>query len=125
VGSAQEVASREAVVAEIRRRLNTIGDPCSVANGVAMGLDEMGLVEDITLDPAGNAVVRLRLTSPTCLMVGYFKAKAEERVSEVPGVSSVEVLSDRGLDWSPTMMSDAAKERRRAALLARGINTEL
>jgi metal-sulfur cluster biosynthetic enzyme len=106
---------------EIRRALDTIGDPCSVGNGVPMGIEEMGLVESVQLDRDGHAVIRLRLTSPTCHMVSYFKVEAEERARQVPGVRSVEVHSDLGLDWSPQMMSDAAKERRRAALRARGI----
>ena len=112
---------KDEVVAEIRRRLDTIGDPCSVANGVPMGIDEMGLVEAVELDDAGNVVVRLRLTSPTCFMVGYFNVEAKKRVLEVPDVKSVEVTADIGLDWMPSMMSAGATKRRRAALAARGI----
>jgi hypothetical protein len=35
------------VVAEIRRVLDGIGDPCSVGNGIPMGIEEMGLVESV------------------------------------------------------------------------------
>jgi len=91
-------AAPGALVDEIRRTLDGIGDPCSVA-------------------------IRLRLTSPTCVMVSYFRIEAEERVLELPGVRSVEVVNDLGLDWSPEMMSPAAKARRGAALRARGIRT--
>jgi metal-sulfur cluster biosynthetic enzyme len=109
------------LVDEIRRVLDTIGDPCSVAHGVPMGLDEMGLVEDVAVDSDGHVAIRLRLTSPTCVMVSYFKIQAEERVLKLPGVRSVDVVNDLGLDWSPEMMSPAAKARRRAALRARGV----
>ncbi len=111
----------DAVIDEIRRALDTIGDPCSVANGTPMGLQEMGLVEDIRLDDDGNVAIRLRLTSPTCMMIGYFDVEAKRRVQQIAGVRSVEVTADRGLDWTPDLMSDAAKQRRRAALRARGI----
>lgn len=109
------------VVADIRRALDAIGDPCSVGSGVPMGIEEMGLVESVDVDPDGNVVIKLRLTSPTCHMVSYFKVEAEDRALRVPGVRTVRAVSDIGLDWSPEMMSPAAKERRRAALRAKGI----
>lgn len=118
-------APDSALVAEIRRQLDTIGDPCSVAQGSSMGLDEMGLVEDVEVDADGNVTVRLRLTSPTCTMVGYFGVEAKRLVGALPGVRNVEVRADLGLDWTPDMMSEAAKARRRAVLAARGIPTTL
>jgi metal-sulfur cluster biosynthetic enzyme len=105
----------------IRSRLNLIGDPCSVANGVPMGIDEMGLVDSVDVDRGGNAIIHLRLTSPTCHMIGYFDVEARRLALEVAGVRSVQVHSDMGLDWTPDMMSDDAKRRRRVALRARGI----
>lgn len=110
-----------ATVAQIRRTLNTIGDPCSVGCGVPMGIEEMGLVEAVDVDDDGHVVIHLRLTSPTCHMVSYFKVESEERVLKVPGVRSVRAISDLGLDWMPEMMSPAATARRRAALQAKGI----
>jgi metal-sulfur cluster biosynthetic enzyme len=109
------------VAADIRRALDSIGDPCSVGSGVPMGIEEMGLVEAVEVDPDGNVVIKLRLTSPTCHMVSYFKVEAEERARQVTGVRSVRAVSDTGLDWSPEMMSAAAKQRRRESLRARGI----
>jgi metal-sulfur cluster biosynthetic enzyme len=86
-----------------------------------MGLEDMGLIERINLDDDGNVEVALRLTSPCCMNVGYFDVETRKRVSKVPGVRSVEVSTDRGLDWDPSMMSDDAKRRRRESLLRRGI----
>lgn len=110
-----------ATVAAIRRALNTIGDPCSAGCGTPMGIEEMGLVEAVDVDDAGNVVIRLRLTSPTCHMVSYFKVESEERALKVAGVRSVRATSDIGLDWTPDMMSPAATARRRAALRVKGI----
>jgi metal-sulfur cluster biosynthetic enzyme len=125
MADAQKAADRgdPQVIAAIRDALNRIGDPCSAGSGVPMGIEEMGLVESVDLDSDGNAVIRLRLTSPTCHMVSYFKVEAEERALRIPGVRSVRAESDFGLDWSPDMMSPAAQERRRVALRAKGIRT--
>lgn len=108
-------------VEAIRQRINTIGDPCSVAHGTPMGLDDMGLIERIDVDEDGNVAVALRLTSPCCMNLGYFGVETRRRVLEIAGVRSVEVTADRGLDWDPSMMSDDAKRRRRESLLRRGI----
>lgn len=110
-----------AVVAEVRRRLDEIGDPCSVAQGTPMGLDEMGLIEAVAYDEQGHVDIQMRLTSPCCMMVGYFKVEAEKRVREIPGVSAVAVHADRGVSWRPEMMSADARRRRREALLAQGM----
>jgi metal-sulfur cluster biosynthetic enzyme len=109
-----------ALEAEIRRLLDTIGDPCAVAQGVPMGIGEMGLVERAESGPGGHVEIALRLTSPSCLMVGYFRVEAERLVLAIPGVRSVAVSCDTGLDWRPEMMSEAGRRRRREALLARG-----
>ncbi|MBS1678846.1 MAG: DUF59 domain-containing protein [Actinobacteria bacterium] len=110
----------EAIESRVRRLLDTIGDPCSVAQGVPMGLGEMGLLERVEADADGNVEIDLRLTSPSCMMLGYFKVEAERLAHTVDGVRNVTIRSDTGLDWRPEMMSRAAQRRRRAALLARG-----
>jgi metal-sulfur cluster biosynthetic enzyme len=121
VDEAPDELDRTETLDAIRRELDTIGDPCSVASGVPMGLNEMGLVGDIDLDDRGHVVIDLRLTSPTCHMVGYFHVTTKQRVLQVRGVRSVEVRSDSGLDWTPDMMSADAKYRRMLALKARGL----
>jgi len=110
----------DGAIARIRAQLNTIGDPCSVAQGVPMGLDDMGLVRDVLIDGDGNVGIDLRLTSPSCHIVGYFDVEARRRVLELAGVKSVTVRVDQGLDWTPQMMSARAQERRRKVLEARG-----
>jgi metal-sulfur cluster biosynthetic enzyme len=110
----------ESIESEVHRLLDTIGDPCSVAQGVPMGLDEMGLLERVEADADGNVEIDLRLTSPSCMMLGYFKVEAERLVGAIDGVRTVTVKSDTGLDWRPEMMSATAHRRRREALLARG-----
>jgi metal-sulfur cluster biosynthetic enzyme len=121
LGELTRTPGKDDALAEIRAQLNTIGDPCSVAQGVPMGLDDMGLVRDVKLDSEGNVEISLRLTSPSCHIVGYFDVEAKRRVLGLPGVRSVTVRVDHGLDWTPQMMSEDAKARRRKALEARGV----
>ncbi|WP_433503152.1 metal-sulfur cluster assembly factor [Pseudonocardia halophobica] len=107
--------------AEVRDRINTVGDPCSAAHGMPLGLTDMGLVETVAVGDDGAVEVRLRLTSPCCGMVGYFVDEVSRRVGELPGTSAVDVSVDAGLDWTPDMMSDRARATRRAHLTELGI----
>lgn len=103
---------------DVRRLLDEIHDPCSVATSVPMGLSEMGLVKSVEVSPAGRVEVELRLTSPFCEMVPYMKTEAERKVGELPGVTEVSVRHDGGLDWDHDMIAPQAQARRRQRLLA-------
>jgi metal-sulfur cluster biosynthetic enzyme len=107
--------------AAVRAAVNTVGDPCSAAHGMPIGIEDMGLVEHLGIEEDGRVSVRLRLTSPCCGMIGYFIEGVTERVSAVPDVRSVDVTVDAGLDWEPSMMSDRAREQRRENLRGLGI----
>lgn len=105
----------------VRAQINQVGDPCSVASGTPMGLTDMGLVSHIDVHDDGDVVVELRLTSPSCYQIGYFSNEIEKLVKRLPGVRNVKVRADAGLDWSPEMMSEDAKRRRRETLAAKGM----
>lgn len=69
--------------------LDEIKDPCSLAAGTPLGLAEMGLVKEIRIGVDGAVAVNLRLTSPFCHMIGFFKTEAIARIGRLPGVVSV------------------------------------
>jgi metal-sulfur cluster biosynthetic enzyme len=96
----------------ITSELNEIKDPCSLAAGTPFGLEEMGLVDSVDISDGGEVLVKLRLTSPFCHMIGYFKVEAQRRLLALPGVSEVALEADNGLDWSPARISSAAQARR-------------
>lgn len=52
------------------------------------------------------------LTSPGCMMLPYFIEEVDERVGGLPGVESVELETDGGYEWEPSMMADSAHEKR-------------
>ncbi|WP_214104362.1 metal-sulfur cluster assembly factor [Acrocarpospora catenulata] len=103
----------------IRDGLARVKDPCSLASVFPMNLDEMGLLEDIEIGQDGDVVVRLRLTSPSCLMIGFLATEIERFVAPVEGVRTVTVTHDTGMTWDPSMIRADVRERRRLALLDR------
>lgn len=99
---------------QILAELDEIKDPCSLAAGTPLGLAEMGLVKQVAISDAGEVMVDLRLTSPFCHMIGFFKQEAIRRIEALPGVTSADISADNGLDWSPSDIAPAARARRDA-----------
>lgn len=95
----------------VRERLDEIVDPCSEARGTDISIVEMGLLKSIEVTD-GHVHIDLRITSPSCMMVGYFIEQTEERVGSLPGVDEVTLSTDAGMDWREEMMADDALERR-------------
>jgi metal-sulfur cluster biosynthetic enzyme len=104
---------------QVRELADQIKDPCSLATDLPLGLEEMGLVEGVEVGPDGDVAIAIRLTSPTCVMVGYFRDELRRLVGELPGVRDVEVSFDRGLDWDPSMMSPRVRRLRAERLRVR------
>jgi metal-sulfur cluster biosynthetic enzyme len=96
----------------VRERLDDIVDPCSEARGTDISIVEMGLLKRIEIDE-GAVHVELRITSPSCMMVGYFIEQAQRRVGTLEGVEEVTLSTDAGLSWTDDMMAESAKRRRR------------
>lgn len=106
------------VRAAVLRALDEIKDPCSLAAGTPFGLAEMGLVRSVEVRDDGHVAIALRLTSPFCHMIGFFKTDAARRIMEISEVTEVSVEADNGLDWSPSQMSAGAQKRRSEQLEA-------
>jgi metal-sulfur cluster biosynthetic enzyme len=106
---------RERVLTE----LDQIQDPCSIAAAFPMGLSEMGLIADVSVSLEGHVHVRMRLTGPGCHMVGYFNEEIENRISALPGIRSVVMTFDVGLEWTPEHIRAETARRRKEALAAR------
>ncbi|XXF76203.1 iron-sulfur cluster assembly protein [Myxococcaceae bacterium GXIMD 01537] len=96
--------------AELLAQIQTVPDPCSYSAGVPLSIGEMGLLLGLTND-AGRVTVRMRITSPMCMMVAYFMREIEERLLAQEGVESVHVEFDRAFDWQPGDIQDDARQR--------------
>jgi len=95
----------------VRERLDRIVDPCSEARGTDISIVEMGLLKSVEVDD-GSVHIELRITSPSCMMVGYFIEQAQEHVGSLSGVEEVTLETDAGLSWRDEMMAADAKKRR-------------
>lgn len=95
----------------VRERLDEIVDPCAEARGTDISIVGMGLLKSIEVD-GGSVHVELRITSPSCMMVGYFIEEAQARVGSMEGVEEVTLSTDAGISWREDMMSAEAKARR-------------
>ncbi|HLL01156.1 MAG TPA: iron-sulfur cluster assembly protein [Myxococcaceae bacterium] len=104
-------AQREA----IEQALDEVKDPCSLGIGAPAGLVTMGLVKGLSLsevEGGGQHVeLRLRLTSPCCMMGPRFAMEAEAKLKALEGIVSVTVSLDPEIDWEPRHMRE---EYRRA-----------
>lgn len=107
-------ASQQARLEAVRSALRQVVDPCSIATGVPLHLEDMGLVRDLRCDESGNVTISLRLTSPFCAQWGNIRERVELVVRSVGGVNSVDVEVDDGNEWVPQMMSLRASRMLRA-----------
>ena len=110
-------------VDQVMAALELIEDPCSISAGVPLSIRDMGLVEDVNLSPKGDVSIVLRLSSPGCLMGGfYFEPQIAKRVGEIPGVASVSISFGDPLTWSEFTFRrldvfDSTEARRRRSQL--------
>lgn len=111
------------MVEEVRGRLDEIVDPCSAANGTDLSIVEMGLIADIDVVD-GDVTVSMRLTSPFCMQRPYFVEEIADRVGDVDWVSSVELETDHGLEWTKEMMSDEASRKCEDRIATAGQGTQ-
>jgi FeS assembly SUF system protein len=79
---------RERVVAALR----TIFDP-----EIPVNVYDLGLIYELTISDAGEASVRMTLTSPNCPVAGSLVGEVKRKVESVPGVTKASV----DLVWEP------------------------
>jgi metal-sulfur cluster biosynthetic enzyme len=96
----------------VRAALELIVDPCSIATGVPISLVGMGLVKEIT-SADGHVTIVLRLTSPVCWQGANILGGVEKAVGTLPGVRSIRCVLEPAGEWTPDMMSPAARARLR------------
>jgi metal-sulfur cluster biosynthetic enzyme len=119
------VTERNGVTVDaVRGKLREIIDPCCAARGTDNDVIEMGLLKSIDIDGT-DVTVEMRLTSPACFMVPYFVRETKERVGRLDGVDSVTLVTDAGMEWRPSMMSEDAKRRREEYLKGLGRQHEM
>lgn len=105
-------STAEQTVAAVRDALRRVVDPCSIATGVPIAIEDMGLVKGIRVSGA-DVVVELRVTSPFCMQIGNLRSRIDEVTRGLHGVACVSVEVDDGNDWLPSMMRADVQSRLR------------
>jgi FeS assembly SUF system protein len=106
--SATEANTGPVDVAEIEEKiiaaLRTCYDP-----EIPVNIYEMGLIYDLEVDPSGDVVLRMTLTSPACPVAGSLPPEVQAKVMSIPGVRSARVDLVWDPPWTPERMSEAAR----------------
>jgi len=94
----------EEIEEQIVAVLRTCYDP-----EIPVNVHELGLIYGVEVDPFGNVLVRMTLTSPACPVAGSLPPEIQAKLGGIPGVraAKVEVVWDP--PWHQDRMSDAAK----------------
>jgi FeS assembly SUF system protein len=91
---------REHVIAILR----TVFDP-----EIPVNIYELGLVYEVAVSDAGEARIKMTLTSPMCPVAEELPIEVESKARSVAGVSSAAVDLVWDPPWDMGMMSEAAK----------------
>jgi metal-sulfur cluster biosynthetic enzyme len=102
---AQPAQILKATGADVHEALREVIDP-------ELGLDivSLGLVYGVTVDPDGDAVVSMTLTTPYCPLGPMLESQVHAATQFLPGIRDVKVDLIWDPPWDPhTMASDEAK----------------
>jgi len=83
--------------------IQTIYDP-----EIPVNIHELGLIYKLEVSPAGEAYVRMTLTSPNCPVAGSLVGEVQKKVAAVPGVTAAKVDLVFDPPWDKSRMSEAA-----------------
>ena len=116
----------EAIVRRVLDEANRIDEPCGLAQGLSVGMVDMGLIRDVEVKACGgerwNVHVRARVTSPDCLHFVYFERELRAAIANIVDVAEFSIEWSDGSDWTPESMSadlrEQLKERRRRKMSA-------
>lgn len=99
-GGAETGALKEKVVEAV----STCYDP-----EIPVNIYELGLIYDISVNPASEVTVKMTLTSPACPAAQSLPGEVEDKIRLMakPKDVKVEVVWDP--PWTPEMMSEAAR----------------
>ncbi len=89
---------------QIVETLKTCFDP-----EIPVNIYELGLIYKIDVNEKGAAQVQMTLTSPACPVAGSLPPEVEQKVKNVPGVTSAKVDVVWDPPWKPDMMTEAAR----------------
>jgi metal-sulfur cluster biosynthetic enzyme len=79
---------------------------------VGVNIVDLGLVRDVDLDDAGDVVINMTLTTPSCPLGPYMVDNIDQVLNEMPWVRSTDVNIIWEPPWNPQEdMTDFAKRQ--------------
>jgi FeS assembly SUF system protein len=99
-----EIAAKIALETKVIEVLTTCFDP-----EIPTNIYDLGLIYGINIDDEANVHTIMTLTSPSCPVAGTLPPEVEEKIRNIPGVSSSSVEVTWEPAWSKDMMSEAAQ----------------
>lgn len=100
-----DLAAREAALAAI----NEVIDPCSRFNGSHLGLVDLGMVKDVSVQ-GQSAKVTLLLDDPVCIYTFVIQKEIREALGE-RGIDDVEIHVCGDELWTADRLSQTARVR--------------
>lgn len=76
---------------------------------IPVNIYELGLVYQIRVKSDGKVSIKMTLTSPNCPVAESLPNEVKEKVSQINGVTGVDLDIVWDPPWNPSMMSEAAR----------------
>ena len=102
-----EAAKIQNLEEQIIAALKTCYDP-----EIPVDIYELGLIYGIDVDPSGNVLLRMTLTSPMCPAAESLPPEVQRKVQAIPGVTSAKI----DIVWEPVWTMDRMSEAARVTL---------
>jgi metal-sulfur cluster biosynthetic enzyme len=86
---------------EVRQRLETIPEPCSLLMRTPMDICQMGIVGPVECAPDGAVKVELVLTDASCIHFSHLQRYITDAVMAISDVTHVTVSASTSILWTP------------------------
>ncbi|MDE6288779.1 MAG: iron-sulfur cluster assembly protein [Muribaculaceae bacterium] len=96
----EKIQTEEKIVAYLR----TVIDP-----EIAIDIYSLGMIYKIDLEDDGTLNIDMTLTAPNCPMADFIVEDVHQKMSSIPGITSVNVNIVFEPEWNRDMMSEEAK----------------
>lgn len=95
------MGNRDALIAEISRRLEQVPEPCAIAMGLSKNIVDMGLIEDIELGERGDVTITMCLTDAGCVHFNSMQQYIADVLDTLEGVRTIRVRQTLDSLWTP------------------------
>ena len=92
-------------IAEVLARLGGVIDP-----EVGIGIAELGLVYDVTVDD-NEIIVTMTMTTPACPLGSYLEKSVETALADIAGPRLISIDLTFDPAWSPDMITPEGRQQ--------------